>query len=162
MKGVGVNKRSAVLAAAGLVGSLVMGVVAFALGALGPVASAAGPRIAAHGKAPAHTAEHESKHARGSATVSSGINSLAVAPAALPSAPNTGSNPLGGNGQEPQPGNDPDPTTSASPEPSESPSPPTTGGSEPDDPTTSPAPPSSPSPSPAPSDGDDDDGPGDD
>src|ERR1700675_3481353 len=98
-EGVSVNKRSAVLVAAGLVGSLVMGVVAFALGALGPVASAAGPHIGAHRQTPTHAAAHMPKHRRRSAVAPAGINTVAVAPAAVPSVPNAGPNPSGGDGQ---------------------------------------------------------------
>jgi len=56
-----VNKRSAVLVAAGLVASLVVGALAFALGVLGPAASAAGPHITVrhHTKRHAHVRQQQ-------------------------------------------------------------------------------------------------------
>ena len=145
------NKRSAVLIAAGLVGSLVMGVLAFALGALGPVASAAGPKLNDHRQRPAHTTHRKSQD--GASTVTAGaVSGTTFVPAAT--TPQTGPSTEGtGGGSEPSDEPSPEPSDEPSPEPSEVPEPVPTGGPESQDP--SPPPPASPSPSPGGEPGDD-------
>ena len=149
------NKRSAVLMAAGLVGSLVMGVLAFALGALGPVASAAGPKLNDHRQRPAHTAQRKVSNG-GPAVATGAVGGTSFVPAAT--TPATGPN-QDGTGDGSDPSEDPSPEPSQvpepSPEPSEVPEPSPTGGPESEDP---PPPPPSPSPSGEPGD----DGSGDD